>query len=42
MEVIQSQEEMRLFDKVRYQETYKKDASVVPDYDISDIKREVL
>jgi hypothetical protein len=42
MEVIQSQEEMRLFDKVRYQETYKKDASIVPDYDISDIKREVL
>lgn len=42
MEVIQTQEEMRLFDPKRYEKIYKKDATKIPKYDISGIKRGVL
>ncbi|MGA5698315.1 hypothetical protein ABE222_17930 [Bacillus tropicus] len=41
MEVVQTQEEMRLFDAARYEKVYEKSAKVVPNYDIQELKRGV-
>ncbi|OIK14222.1 hypothetical protein BIV60_11985 [Bacillus sp. MUM 116] len=41
IEIVQTPEEMRLFDAARYEEKFMKDANKVPHYDISVIKRGV-
>ncbi|PEM61923.1 hypothetical protein CN613_27850, partial [Bacillus pseudomycoides] len=41
MEVVQTQEEMRLFDEARYEKVYGKNAKVIPNYDIQELKRGV-
>jgi type IV secretory pathway VirB4 component len=42
LNVIQTQEEMRLFDAARYEKTFGENAKVTPTYDISGLKRGVI